>query len=90
MTAAVDPVDVPCGFSPELSECRYCPKCGVDWQGWEIPAEDRHYYGGKTHGSNLMGIEIPGKFDGISEWACQSCGQRWDRFTGEPIAEAAP
>lgn len=32
--------------------------------------------------SRLIGVEIPGKYDGVSEWLCPDCGVRWDRFTG--------
>ena len=40
--------------------------------------------------SNLIGIEIPGKYDGVSLWMCPSCGTRWNRWTREEVcADAA-
>jgi Zn-finger nucleic acid-binding protein len=33
--------------------------------------------------TELLGIEIPEKYDGISYWQCKSCKATWDRFTGE-------
>ncbi len=35
--------------------------------------------------SRLVGIEIPGKYDGVSEWMCPDCETRWDRWTGEQL-----
>ena len=32
---------------------------------------------------NMVGIEDPEKYDGVSYWRCTSCGATWDRFTGE-------
>ena len=31
------------------------------------------------------GIEYRGRYDGVSEWVCQVCKCRWDRFTGAII-----
>lgn len=62
-----------------------CPECYSSWQGSPIKEEDRHLYGptAPTHYSRLVGIEIRGGYDGVSEWACPDCGARWDRWTGE-------
>ena len=90
MSIAVDDLVKFCEFSADLRRCRYCPNCGADWQAGEIPQADidAGYYGtGKTHFSHLMGCEIPSRYDGVSEWVCQSCGQRWDRWTERPIGE---
>ena len=35
--------------------------------------------------SHLIGIEIRGKYDGVSEWCCPACSTRWDRWTGREI-----
>ena len=39
----------------------------------------------------LTGIEYahddPRHYDGVSEWLCQHCGRRWDRFTGTVLEE---
>jgi rubredoxin len=69
-------------FSAQLEECRYCPRCGADWQGAEIPTESRYAYGGATHGSKLIGRVWN---DRVQEWSCPDCGQGWNRFTGEPL-----
>lgn len=33
-----------------------------------------------THFSRLLGIEIPGVYDGILMWQCPDCGTSWPRF----------
>lgn len=30
--------------------------------------------------SRLIGVEIRGKYDGVSMWECPDCRTRWDRF----------
>ena len=35
--------------------------------------------------SNLIGVEIQGKYDGVCYWKCSECKQLWDRFTNEPF-----
>ena len=37
----------------------------------------------KHFGKNVIGIEIQGKYDGISYWKCQVCKVIFDRFTME-------
>ena len=34
-----------------------------------------------------IGIEILGKYDGISEWQCPECDFAWDRWTGKTLRE---
>jgi C4-type Zn-finger protein len=40
---------------------------------------------------NIVGIEYswdsPYYFDGVSEWDCQDCGYRENRFTGKELKE---
>ncbi len=43
-----------------------CPLCGASFLGASIPEEHRHYYGGKTHFSKLIGVEIRSIYDGVS------------------------
>lgn len=38
----------------------------------------------KHFGINVVGIEIPGKYDGVSFWKCQECETVFDRWTMEP------
>lgn len=50
-----------------------CPKCGISWRdekGWGI---------------NLLGLEIRGKYDGVSYWKCTACNTTFDRWTGEEV-----
>lgn len=67
----------------------HCPKCNANFQGAPIPQEyiDRGLYGKKTHYSRLIGIEIRGQYDGISQWLCPDCKYTWDRFTGKEITQ---
>ena len=92
-------------------EGRYCPRCGTDWRGAQIPVEsvDKGYYGHVVpcqkkrvwdddwdpttpctcpprYYSHLIGVEIRGKYDGVSEWFCPACHTRWDRWTGAELA----
>jgi hypothetical protein len=37
----------------------------------------------KHFGKNVIGIEIRGKYDGISYWECQVCKAMFNRWTME-------
>lgn len=37
--------------------------------------------------SRLIGIEILGVYDGVSQWMCPFCETKWDRWTGEEIKD---
>jgi len=45
----------------------------------------------KCQSTNMIGIEYdylsPEHYDGISEWRCQDCGYRINRFTGQELKE---
>ena len=69
----VHPVPEPTG------EVRFCPVCDSDLQDREIPMEQREAYGGKTHFSRLIGVEVQGHYDGVAEWLCSDCGANWPR-----------
>jgi len=58
-----------------------CPHCNADLRGEPIPEKDQHLFGGKTHFSRLIGLEISDRYDGISYWLCPDCRVIWDRFT---------
>ena len=62
-----------------------CPECDADWTGEPIPEEVQDLFGGKTHFSRLIGIEVTGKYDGVSYWMCPHCRVMWDRWTGEKL-----
>jgi len=54
-----------------LNEMKNCPKCGALWRDEE------------GFGVNIFGLEIPGKYDGVSYWCCKSCKTSWNRWTEE-------
>ena len=67
-----------------------CLKCDANLQGAPIPQKylDRGLYAaGSTHYSRLIGIEIQGAHDGISQWLCPDCKYTWDLFTGKEITQ---
>lgn len=68
------------------ADTKNCPKCSESWIGGEIHPDDREFFGGKTHFSNLMEIETEG-YDGISEYMCPFCKTRWNRWTGKEIIQ---
>ena len=37
--------------------------------------------------SRLIGIEVMGKYDGISYWKCPDCNTYWDRWTNEIVTD---
>ena len=55
----------------------------------EEAEEKASHYGwtkeNKLFFSRLIGIEIEGGYDGISEWMCPDCESKWDRFTNKLI-----
>ena len=61
-------------------DSKSCPVCGQSFVGKEIPKEYLHYYGNKTHYSNLIGIDIPHLYDGCIMWKCGDCGTYFRRF----------
>ena len=67
-------------FPPVNEDTRFCPACRGDWQGNPIPEKYRErFYGGRTHYSNLIGVEIPEKYDGVDHWRCPFCQQTFPR-----------
>lgn len=61
-----------------VSELDACPRCKASWVGAEIAEEHRHLYGGRTHGSLLIGIYDRG-VDRTVEWVCPACQGQFDR-----------
>lgn len=47
----------------------------------ELQAYIDKYYGTrhKQHFSRLIGVEIPGGYDGVSYWQCPDCKSKWPR-----------
>lgn len=41
----------------------------------------------KVHFSKVIGLEIPGKYDGVSYWKCPECQMLWDRFTEKKVGK---
>ena len=65
-----------------LEYAKFCPGCGVSWQGNPIPEASQEAFGGHTHFSRLIGIEVQGSYDGVSYWKCPDCATVFDRWTG--------
>jgi len=42
----------------------------------------------KHFGKNVVGIEIQGKYDGVSYWKCTECETVFDRWTMEVVENA--
>lgn len=61
----------------------FCPFCGADMQGDEIPVQWRHMYGGESHYSRLHAHEVSGVHDGVLFWSCPDCLKAWPRFDSE-------
>lgn len=57
-----------------------CPACQSDLGGNPIPEEHLDTYGGETHYSRQIGIEVRGVYDGVLIWQCPDCGHMWPRF----------
>ena len=41
----------------------------------------------KRFKENVIGIEDPELYDGVSFWECSGCKAQWNRFTGEQVKE---
>jgi len=57
----------------KIKDMIYCPKCGALWKD-----ED-------GYGVNIVGIEDPLIYDGVSWWKCTNCNTKWDRWTEEEV-----
>jgi len=60
-----------------------CPSCKSSWDAGDIPKENHKYYSPPYKYFRVVGIEVPGGYDGISYWQCPDCNTVWDRWTGE-------
>lgn len=65
-----------------------CPECGNSWDGGDIPERIRDYYSPPYKWSRIIGIEIPGGYDGISYYRCPDCPAIWDILTGDKVSPA--
>lgn len=62
------------------AETRYCPECEADWRGAPIPEKYRKFYAANAEFfSRLIGVEIPGKYDGVDHWLCPDCKATFKR-----------
>jgi len=69
-----------------VSDKDTCPVNGCNLQGKPIPApciERGLYSPDTTHYSRMIGVEVPGVYDGVLYWECPDCGARWHRFTAD-------
>lgn len=51
----------------------------------ELQQIEKESYSPPYHFSNLVGIEVRGKYDGVSYWQCPECKSTWDRWTDEEV-----
>lgn len=64
-----------------MTDTDRCPHCDTDLTGSPIPVEHRDsHYGGSTHYSRTVGIEVRGVYDGVLFWTCPDCGLAWHRW----------
>lgn len=63
----------------------WCQKMSDD----ELRAYVHAHYSEPYRFSQLIGINVLGKYDGISYWECPACKTRWDRFTQQEVATNA-
>ena len=47
----------------------------------DTPEHPKHF------GANIVGIELSGVYDGISQWKCTNCNTIFDRWTMQPIKD---
>ena len=59
------------------NEHGYCPHCGANWDGADIPKESQQYYGGSTKFGRQIGIDggYMGIYDGVVAWECPDCNK---------------
>jgi len=58
------------------------------WQGKsdeDIKESILNSYSEPHRWSRLIGVEVRGRYDGISYWECPDCKTMWDRFTGKKV-----
>lgn len=75
-----------------------CPVNGCDLRAGEIPQDylEKGYYGpwspedGPRYYSRMIGVEVPGVYDGVLYWRCPDCGAAWHRWVSvAPFAARA-
>lgn len=59
-----------------------CPHCKVSLIGDAIPDDIKHHYS-SSNWKREMGIEYPGKYDGVWEWQCPDCLGKWPSETAK-------
>lgn len=79
-----------------LNHTGNCPECNSSWRDKKIPIQyvETGMYGrwdGKEerYFSRLIGVEIRGKYDGISLWKCPDCDALFDRFDNDNLVSDA-
>lgn len=64
--------------SPEhidiIKDLTACPHCGVNLLGDPIEPSRREFFGGRTHGSRLIGVEVG---DRLHHYECPGCGEHF-------------
>jgi hypothetical protein len=56
-----------------------CPYCNMDWDGGEIPKEDRKHYSPPYRWSKIVGVVCPFK-DEVIHYECPGCKATFERL----------
>lgn len=51
----------------------------------ELKTKAKKCYSKPYKFSHIIGIQVQGKYDGVSYWKCPFCNTTWDKFTGDKI-----
>lgn len=57
-----------------------CPRCLSSWDGGPIPENIREHYSEPYRWSKLIGVEVPGVYDGTLLWKCPTCRTEFPRW----------
>lgn len=76
-------------YAPVTNSTLRCPRCLTSWDGGPIPEAVRQHYSPPYRWSKLVGVEIPGVYDGVHHWKCFSCQTTFPRWIedaeGKPV-----
>lgn len=62
-------------------------ECDMEYTLFPVPFIDGKFnkcpFCGENSEENMIGIEYPEIYDGVSEWFCKRCYTKWNRWTGK-------
>lgn len=67
-------------YAPVVHSTLRCPACLSSWDGGEIPENIRQHYSPPYRWKKVIGVEIPGVYDGVHHWACPNCLSTFPRW----------